>query len=386
MTHKAGGILAILFSFVSLFILSFIPPRLSAQIDTIVIPAGTPEDNDLNAIANQQDAQKKVSMYQDFLQKYASNQPAVAYANWQLSQSYQSTGDLQKALECGDKAVAASPHNLDILTSQVTIAQQLKDNARIFRYSIQGGEAFNSIEKQPKPADMSDEQFASTVASQKDANKNAYEFFEGAAFNGIAGENDAKSRMDYIEKFTVTFPKSKMDEQVTSYAMLSLSQLQDKPRLVAYAEKALAANPNNLPALLLLANNYVDSSEPGALAKAVTYAQKAIVAAKADDPAAEKSQKIAAGVAHSVMGRSYAKQSKTLPSISELKSATALLKGNDEQQYAVAAYYLGWDYAKLNKLTEARAVLNEAAGIPGPVQQPVKDLLTKVNTARAAGK
>jgi tetratricopeptide (TPR) repeat protein len=377
---------AFLFSLVSLFTLGFFTPMLSAQVDTIVIPAGTPEDNDLNVIANQQDAQKKVSMYQDFLQKYSSNQPAIAYANWQLSQYYQSAGDLQKALECGDKAVAGSPHNLDILTSQVTIAQQLKDNARIFNYAIQGGEAFNSIEKQRKPADMSDEQFASTVTSQKDANRNAYEFFEGAAFNGIAGANDAKTRMDYIEKFTVTFPKSKMDEQVTSYAMLSLSQLQDKTRLVAYAEKALAANPNNLPALLLLANNYVDSSEPGALPKAVSYAQKAIVAAKADDPAAEKSQKISAGVAHSVMGRAYAKQSKTLPSISELKSATAMLKGNDEQQYAVAAYYLGWDYAKVNKLTEARAILNDAAGIPGPVQQPVKDLLIKVNTARAAGK
>ena len=386
MTHKAGWTLVVFSSLASLFTLGFLAPSLSAQVDTIVIPAGTPEDNDLNAIANQQDAQKRVSMYQDFLQKYASNQPAVAYANWQLSQSYQSTGDLQKAFECGERAVAASPHNMDVLTSQVTIAQQLKDNARIFKYSIQGGEAFNSIEKQPKPPDIADEQFASMIASQKDANRNAYDFFEGAAFNGIASENDAKTRMDYIDKFTVTFPKSKMDEQVTSYAMLSLSQLQDKTRLVAYAEKALAANPNNLPALLLLANNYVDSSEPGALAKAVTYAQKAIVAAKADDPAADKSQKISAGVAHSVMGRAYAKQSKTLPSISELKSATALLKGNDEQQYAVAAYYLGWDYAKVNKLTEARAVLNEAAGIPGPVQQPVKDLLTKVNTARAAGK
>jgi tetratricopeptide (TPR) repeat protein len=386
MRHKPGWALAFLFSVVSLFTFNLLAPTASAQVDTIVIPAGTPEDIDLNTIANEHDAQKKVPMYQDFLQKYASNQPAIAYANWQLSQYYQSAGDLQKALECGDKAVAGSPHNLDILTSQVTIAQQLKDNAHLFSYSIQGGEAFNSIEKQPKPADMTDEQFASTVASQKDANKNAYDFFEGAAFNGIAGENDAKTRMDYIEKFTVTFPKSKMDEQVTSYAMLSLSQLRDNHRLISYAEKALAANPNNLPALLLLANNYVDSSEPGALPKAVSYAQKAIVAAKVDDPAADKSQKISAGVGHSVMGRAYAKQSKTLPSISELKSATTLLKGNDEQQYAVAAYYLGWDYAKLNKLTEARAVLSEAAGIPGPVQQPVKDLLTKVNTARAAGK
>jgi tetratricopeptide (TPR) repeat protein len=382
MAHRRSWVLTVWFLFTPVLLALLV----HAQIDTIVIPAGTPEDNDLNAIANEHDAQKKVSMYQDFLQKYSSNQVAVAYANWQLSQSYQTEGDLQKALEYGEKAVAGAPHNLDILTSQVTIAQQLKDNARTFKYSIQGGEVFDSIEKQPKPADATDEQFASTVASQKEANKNAYGFFESAAFSAIAGENDAKTRMDYIDKFTVTFPKSKMDEQVTSYAMLSLSQLQDNHRLVNYAEKALAANPNNLPALLLLANNYVDSSEPGALAKAVTYAQKAILAAKADDPAADKSQKISAGVAHSVMGRAYAKQSKTLPSMSELKSATALLKGNDEQQYTVAAYYLGWDYAKVNKLTEARAVLNEIVGIPGPVQQPAKDLLTKVNTARAAGK
>ncbi len=366
--------------------LSLATPRLAAQVESIVIPAGTPEDNDLNAISKEQDEQKKAAMYQDFLQKYASNKAAVAYGNWQLSQYYQGAGDLQKALEYGEKAIAGSPRNLDILTSQVMIAQQLKDNQRVFKYSVQGGEAFDSIEEQAKPAEMSDADFASMVASQKDTNKNAYEFFQGAAFNVIASEGDAKTRMDYVEAFTTTFPKSKMDDQVTQYAMLSLSELHDSQRLNAYAEKVLAANPNNLPALLLLANAYVDNSEPGSLPKAVTYAQRAIVAAKADDPAADKAQKVSAGVAHSVMGRAYAKQEKMLPSITELKSAVALLKGQDEQQYAVAAYFLGWDYAKSNKLTDARAILNEAVAIPGPIQQPARELLTKVNTARAAGK
>ena len=361
-------------------------PKADAQIDSIVIPAGSPEDNDLNAISKEQDQQKKISMYQDFLQKYASNPQAVAYGNWQLSQYYQSTGDLQKALDYGEKAVAGSPHNLDILELQVNVAQALKDNARMFKYSVQGGEAFNSIEKQPKPSDMNDEQFASLITSQKDENKNAYEFFEDAAFNAIASENDAKTRIDEIETFNTTFPKSKMDDQVTQYAMLSLSELHDNARLVAYANKALAANPDNVAALLLLANTYVNSSEPGALTKAMSYAQKAIVAAKADDPSADKSRKISAGVAHSVMGQAYAKQEKTVASIGELKSAITLLKGQDEQQFAVAAYYLGWNYAKVNKLTDARAILNEAAAIPGPVQQPVKELLTKVNSARAAGK
>ncbi len=86
------------------------------------------------------------------------------------------------------------------------------------------------------------------------------------------------------------------------------------------------------------------------------------------------------------MGRAYAKQEKTAQSIAELKSATTLLKGQNEQQYAIAAYYLGWDYAKLNRLGDARAVLSEVAATPGPIQQPAKDLLTKVNTARSAGK
>jgi len=40
--------------------------------------------------------------------------PPFAYGNWQLSQAYQATGDLQKALDYGDKALAGSPHNLDI--------------------------------------------------------------------------------------------------------------------------------------------------------------------------------------------------------------------------------------------------------------------------------
>jgi tetratricopeptide (TPR) repeat protein len=192
--------------------------------------------------------------------------------------------------------------------------------------------------------------------------------------------------MDYIEKFTPVFPNSKFDDQVASLAMLSLSELKDSRRLIAYAEKALAANPNSLPALLLLANTYADSSDPGGLAKSVTYAQKAIAIAKADDPAADKSKKISAGVAHSTLGRAYAKQGKTVPSITELKTATTLLKGQDDQQYSVAAYFLGWDYAKLNRLTEARAVLNDALAVQGPMQPSIKDLLSKVNSARAAGK
>src|SRR5580700_3519923 len=122
-----------------------------AQGDKIVIPAGTPEDHDLQAISNEQDAAKKLTLYQDFVQKYSSNPAAVAYGNWQISQTYQTTGDLNKALEYGDKALAGAPRNLDILVSQAGIAQQAKDNAKLMDYAAKGGTVCVSISKQPKP-------------------------------------------------------------------------------------------------------------------------------------------------------------------------------------------------------------------------------------------
>jgi tetratricopeptide (TPR) repeat protein len=357
-----------------------------AQIDKIVIPAGTPEDQALSQISNEQDPQKKIAMYEDFLQKFSTNPAAVAYGNWQLSQTYQTAGDLAKALSYGDKALAASPRNLDILVSETGIAQQMKDNAKIIAYTTKGGEIYNSIDKQKKPEGEDEQQFQTRLQEEKSSAKGSYEFLEAAAFNAIADETDSKKRMDDIERFTPAFPDSRFQEPVANYAMMALAELKDTPRLIAYGEKTLAANPNSLPTLLLMANTYVDDPKPGSVNEAIRYAQKAIEVAKADAPDADSRRKMSAGVAHSTLGYALMKQNKTSAAVPELKAATALLKGQDAQSYAVAMYRLGFAYAKLNKVTEAREVLSEVVKMPGPVQQPAQDLLAKVNAARAKEK
>jgi tetratricopeptide (TPR) repeat protein len=359
---------------------------LHAQLDRIVIAAGTSEDQALQVITNEQDGQKKLAMYQDFLQRFSSNPAAVAYGNWQLSQYYQGAGDLPKALDFGDKALTSSPHNLDILVSQTNIAQQMKNDPKTFDYAVRGGAAYNSIGKGAMPEGVSDQDFASRVDEEKTSAKNSYEFLEAAGYNAIVNEADPKARMVEIERFTPAFPNSRFDEQITQYAMMSLNELKDMDRLVSYGEKTLATNPNSLGTLTLLANAYADDPKPGSLAKSATYAQKTIDVAKADAPDAERSRKLAAGVAHSTLGYVYMKQDKTAAAIPELKSASALLKGQDDQSYALAMYRLGFAYGKLNKVTEAREVLTEAVKINGPIQQPAQDLLAKVNAARAKGK
>jgi tetratricopeptide (TPR) repeat protein len=382
---RYAGSLALVVAFLSLSILA---PQACGQTAKIEIGAGTPEDHDLQTISSEPDAAKKLAMYLDFVQKYSSNPAAITYGNWQISLAYQTTGDLNKALEYGDKALAGAPRNLDILVSQAGIAQQAKDNAKLMDYAAKGGTVCVSISKQPKPDGVSDEEFKKQLADDKSAAQSGCDFLESAGFNVIASENDAKSRMAFIEAYSAAFPDSKFQDQVSSYAMYTLGpgQLNDQPRLLVYGEKTLATNPNSLPALLLLAGSYVDDSKSGSAAKAITYAQKAIAVANADAPDADKSRKISAGAAHSIIGYAYMKQDKTLAAIPELKSAAALLKGQDDSQYSVTLYRLGFAYAKLNKVNEARDVLTEAVKIPGPAQSMSQDLLAKVNAARAKGK
>jgi tetratricopeptide (TPR) repeat protein len=102
MKHGRWSVLLVTFLFV-------VALHSLAQIEPIVIPAGTPEDVALQAITKEPDDQKKLAMYEDFVKQFASNPAAVAYGNWQLAQAYQGVGDLQKALDYGDKALASAP-------------------------------------------------------------------------------------------------------------------------------------------------------------------------------------------------------------------------------------------------------------------------------------
>jgi tetratricopeptide (TPR) repeat protein len=353
---------------------------LHAQLGKIgQFPAGSPEDQALQTISAEQDAQKRVPMYEDFTQKFSSNPSAVAYGNWQIAQYYQASGDSQKALDYGDKALVSAPSNLGLLVFQTNVAQSAKNYPKVLEYAVRGGVAYDAATKEAKPAAGAENSGDDAEDAAND--KSSYTFMEAAAFNAMANENDPKTRMDDIERFNSTFPSSQFADQIATYAMMSLTQLNDRPRLVEYGEKTLTTDPNNLSALLLLANAYVDDPKPGNTAKAIAYAQRAIAAAKADAPDANKAHKVSAGAAHSVLGYAYMKQEKTAAAVPELRAATVLLKDQSDQE-AIALYRLGFAYAKLRRVDEARQVLTQAVQIPGPVQKPAQDLLMKVNAAR----
>ncbi|HKF19961.1 MAG TPA: hypothetical protein VKE93_00250 [Candidatus Angelobacter sp.] len=348
-----------------------------AQVATISIAAGTPEDKDLQAVTVENDGQKRIAMLQDYLQKYSGNPQAVILGQWQLAQQYLEQGDTAKALEYGQKAVTGQPNNLDILVFVVGAAQKAKAADVIMDCAEKGGKAFNGIASQAKPEGMDPEAFALKVKQEQEAPRSNYEYLEASALNAMVGEQNAKKRMGYIERYFAAFPGSRFQDQATELAVSTLGELKDSARMKSFSDKALAANPNSVSLLVVLSDAYGRSTDPTTGPLAESYARKALDLAKTQTPTSENRLALYVGLAHNALGFALLKQDKNLPAITELKTACDQLKTYPEG-YPSALYNLGYAYAKTGKLQDAKVVLTELVAIAGPYQQPGRDLLAKV--------
>jgi tetratricopeptide (TPR) repeat protein len=352
---------------------------LHAQVTKIFIPAGTPEDKALQDISAENDATKRVALLQEFLKTYAANPQAVAYGEWQLSQSYSDAGDVANALAHGQKAVELQPGNLDILISLANVAQKAKATDTVIDCAARGGTAFNGILNKPKPEGMDPEDFKLRLQQEQDGYRQSYEYLEVTGYNALVGENDAKKRMGYIERFMAAFPGSRFQDQVTQLAVYTLGQTNDSARLLSFGENALKSNPDSVSLLVALANSFAESSDKTLVTRAETYAHRALDLCNKQVPTDENKIAVYAGMAHSALGYAMLQQDRNLPAIAELKVASSDLKSTPDA-YSAAMYRLGFAYAKVGKLPEAKATLTEVAKMPG-YEKLAKDLLARVDAA-----
>jgi tetratricopeptide (TPR) repeat protein len=351
----------------SILAMSFLLCATAAGQRRISIPAGTPEDQALQAITNETDNTKKIALLEDFVGKFATNASAAAYGNWQLAQQYAAIGQQQKALAAGDKALAAMPDVLDILVSQADIAQQIKSNEKVVDYATRGAAVYHAI----PPDGETPEAMASY--------KQQYEYLETIGYNAIASEQNATKRMAEIDRYLPSFSNGRFTQNLATLAIVSFQEMKDMAGLSAFADKVLKDNANDMRLLTVLSGAFVESNP----VKAGTFARKALElqAKEADNPEA----KSLAGVAHSVLGQALVRESKFAPAVAELKTATTILKGSPQDE-AAAYYFLGFAYAKLERGGDAVAALTQAAKEDTPYRGPAQELMGKIQAARRGKK
>ncbi len=368
-----------LYSALILIVLA-LAPLTRAQVQSLTFTAGTDEEKASQVIDNESDAAKKTALLNDFLTRFAENPVAVAYGNAQLAQLADAAGKTQEAAAFYEKAVTALPGSLELLMSTVNDEQKVQNNAKLVHYAAQGGSVFEGIAKMPKD-DLSDADYADQVARQKSQWQSTHDYLETAALNAIQNESDAATRLKEIEEFNAGFPNTRFADQITQLTIYGYQETKQWEKLAEFGDKAVAAKPDDIGTLALLAVG-LSEEEPGRahLLKAIGFAKQAIKVGETK-PSNEASDRLSLGLAHSALGYALMKQEKTQAAVVEFKAAEPLVASNANAS-AMVLYRLGYAYAKLAQYEAARATLLKVVDMDTPMQGPAREVLTKISSTR----
>ena len=157
---------------------------------------------------------------------------------------------------------------------------------------------------------------------------------------------------------------------------------------LAFVEKRVAANPNDIGMQVLLAD-YL-SGKGTDLDRAAASANKAIqILSTATKPAGmteaqwEKQSNGQKGLAYSALGQVYVNQKDDAKAVAAFEQAKPLLK-DSTLNYARNLYRLGFTLAQMKRDTEARAALEEAAKPDTSYRAMAEELLRKKGHSQLA--
>jgi tetratricopeptide (TPR) repeat protein len=195
----------------------------------------------------------------------------------------------------------------------------------------------------------------------------------------VKAAGDARQRINLGEGFLATYPNSMYAGSVHGQLTVNYLSVNDVEKMIASGEKALAADPNNVDVLPLLAfaiprRNGITVQQ---LEVAVNYARRAInllstmpKPAEMDDAtfARVKNEKLAQ--CRSGMGTAYFKTGQYDKAVDELSQAVRLDPNPDPVDY----YVLGLSNERSSHFTDAIAAFDKCASIQSSLQPNCRNL------------
>lgn len=336
------------------------------------------EEKALLEIQAESDSAKRLALLDAFTAKFAASEALPATYRLYLN-AYVETQQYDKALEVADKAFDADNEDFDAAISALRAAQAKSDFPRVLRWTNASMPLYaKSAAADTKDLDEED------LKKRTDALKTTIDFLEYALWDACTRDM-SPDKAKALEAFTQYFPKSDKIKKVPAQYALLYAQQNDAPKLLEWAEKAVAGDPEDESALLLLAETYV--AQRVKLPEALDLSNrltKVMEAKKKPEKMAEDAWSsyvsTYVGRAESIRGRVLMLQEKTAAAIPELQAARKALAGNPAELSPVL-FNLGFAYAKEKKYDEARPVLQEAVKLGGPYAAPSQDILNKISPA-----
>jgi hypothetical protein len=373
---------------VLVFVAATVSSRAQTPCPGYSVVANTPEDALMLAVNGADKPEEQVSALDHFAATHADSK-FMPCANEYYVMSYIKLNQFDKAIEYGQKDLAANYIDLNLILNMLKAyvgAGKAEDGA--FDLIAKAPAAIKTESTPARPAKATDEEWQKMQQDFAEQSKDQREFVEYAFFQLIPRVPDGAKRAQYLDAFMTAFPDTKNLGQVNYQYFLAYKMANNNVKADEYGEKTIAADPNNIGALNLVADDY--AARQVNLDKASQYAKKALdvlpAAKKPEgmtDDQFKSSQNLQGGLAHLTLGyvifQRAAKTRKVAGAIQEFNAAIPLLEGNPELQ-AKALYFLGnaYEFEVPPNHKGAAAALSRAASLQSSFQAQSRTLLAKI--------
>ena len=363
----------------------------AAQIGkTIAVPAGSEQDRALTPIYAAPDNADKIAMIDKFMASYGKGDFELLGDQLYI-QTYLAMKDYPKVFEYGDKILALDPDDLPAAVSMVRAAEATGDTERLFGTGEKVSKMIARYKAQPAPAGTPADQWAQMREDGLKKSGADISYVQYAMIQAAYKATDPAAKAALFARYTAAFPDSSYSQNAREQTAFAYQQARDVPKMVASAQAAITADPNDAPMLLLLADYWSDNQQQ--VEQAGANAQKALAvlqqAKKPDNVTDEQWQQqvsIEKGVAYTCLGQVDAIQGRNASAVENFKQANPLLKSN-AYYYGRNLYRLGYTLAKMRRIAEAREVLTEAVSVDSPFKAQAQATLNKIGgPARRARK
>jgi tetratricopeptide (TPR) repeat protein len=368
----------------------FLSSPLHAQLGkSVLVPAGSEADHQLNEISNATDPAQKLKLIDAFAAAHPEPDFQIL-ADEQYVNYYLGGKQYDKVYEYGDKLFALDPDNFSNAVSMVRAANEQNDTNRLFAEGEKAGAIVQRFKAQPPPAGTNPEDWKLQQRQKLDAVKENLDYIEESLLNAAYQQKDAGAKAGLLVRFAKIFPDSPRSAQALEAAAVTYQQAQNRPKMLETANSVLAKDPDDLGMLLLLADDYSEKGEN--LDKAEEYAKKAAALCDSakkpegvSDADWQKQMTLQKGIALSALGQIDLQKKQNSTAVENLTKAAPLLKGNNSV-YARNQYRLGFAYLNLKKAPEARQAFTDAASVDSPYKGPSLEKLKGIPATPAHAK
>jgi hypothetical protein len=376
------------------FLLTAVPLLAQTPCPGFAVVVNTPEDQLTLAINGADKPEDQITALDKFVKENPDSK-FIPCVNEYYTMAYVKTGNFDKAIEYGEKDLAAGYQDLSLsvnLLKAYVGAGKAPDSA--FDMIMKAPELIKKETTPARPNTASEPDWQKMKQDAAEMAKDVTAYVTYAFFQLLAGVTDSAKRLTLLGQLEKAYPDAGTQDaaQINFQYFMAYEMAGQGQKAEPYGEKCLAADANNIQVLNLFAYDY--ASRQTELDKASDYATKVLTLlptikkpeGQTDDQfKAQQSNQF--GMAHLTLGyiafQKGAKTHKVAPAIQELKTAVDLLDANPTLK-AQALFYLGYAYEVLSPPNhhEALDALSKAVAIQSPWQAQAEDLLAKVKKAK----